>query len=114
MTAPEAGDPLADKYGDAVLVQSQAQTGRVWTAVGDLNASFKDQEVLLRGRVHTVRGKGKSAFIVLRQRTATTQVRPGAGGSDHLTAAPPPSVQRQSTCVGTMPHKAQWEGQAHV
>lgn len=28
----------------------------------------------MRGRVHTVRGKGKSAFIVLRQRTATVQV----------------------------------------
>ena len=27
----------------------------------------------MRGRVHTVRGKGKSAFIVVRQRTATVQ-----------------------------------------
>lgn len=39
-------------------------------AVGSVCA----QQVLLRGRVHTVRGKGKSAFIVLRQRTATVQV----------------------------------------
>ena len=31
-------------------------------------------QVLLRGRVATVRGKGKSAFLVLRQRTATVQV----------------------------------------
>jgi hypothetical protein len=31
-------------------------------------------QVLVRGRVHTVRGKGKSAFLVLRQRTATVQV----------------------------------------
>ena len=31
-------------------------------------------QVLLRGRVATVRGKGKSCFIVLRQRTATVQV----------------------------------------
>ena len=31
-------------------------------------------QVLLRGRVATVRGKGKSCFIVLRQRTATIQV----------------------------------------
>jgi aspartyl-tRNA synthetase len=29
---------------------------------------------LLRGRVHNVRGKGKSAFLVLRQQTATVQV----------------------------------------
>jgi aspartyl-tRNA synthetase len=29
--------------------------------------------VLVRGRVHTVRGKGKTAFLVIRQRTATVQ-----------------------------------------
>ncbi|KAJ9507170.1 hypothetical protein QJQ45_004832 [Haematococcus lacustris] len=74
MTAPDPDDPLAAKYGDAGLVASQAVSGRVWTRVEDLNASFSDKEVLLRGRVHTVRGKGKSAFIVLRQRTATLQV----------------------------------------
>ena len=27
----------------------------------------------MRGRIHTVRGKGKSAFLVLRQSTATVQ-----------------------------------------
>ena len=32
------------------------------------------QTVTLRGRVHAVRGKGKSAFLVLRQQTATIQV----------------------------------------
>lgn len=31
-------------------------------------------QVLVRARVHTVRGKGKSAFVVLRQRMATVQV----------------------------------------
>ena len=31
-------------------------------------------QVLLRGRAHNVRGKGKSGFIVLRQRTETVQV----------------------------------------
>ena len=30
-------------------------------------------QVLVRGRVHTVRGKGKTAFLVIRQRTATVQ-----------------------------------------
>jgi aspartyl/asparaginyl-tRNA synthetase len=33
-----------------------------------------ETQVLLRARVHTVRGKGKSAFLVLRQRHATIQV----------------------------------------
>ena len=32
-------------------------------------------QVLIRSRIHNVRGKGKSAFLVLRQRTATVQVR---------------------------------------
>ncbi len=31
-------------------------------------------QVLVRGRLQTVRGKGKSAFLVIRQRTATFQV----------------------------------------
>lgn len=74
MTAADPEDPLKDKYGDAVMVQSQAISGRVWTNVGDLTEEYKDKEVLLRGRVHNVRGKGKSAFLVLRQRTATVQV----------------------------------------
>lgn len=37
-------------------------------------------QVLLRGRVHTVRGKGKSCFIVLRQGSTTVQVS-AAGGA---------------------------------
>jgi hypothetical protein len=32
-------------------------------------------QVLVRGRLYTVRGKGKSAFLMIRQRTATVQVR---------------------------------------
>jgi hypothetical protein len=68
-------DPLAHKYGDAPLIQSQARSGKVWTHVKKLDApSSQYQTVLLRGRVHNVRGKGKSAFLVLRQQTATVQV----------------------------------------
>jgi len=69
-----APDPLADRYGDAELVQSKAVTGKIWTRVDALDAKAIDTEVLLRGRIHNVRGKGKSAFIVLRQQTATVQV----------------------------------------
>ena len=36
--------------------------------------AVRPEQVLLRGRAHTVRGKGKSSFIVLRQRTQTIQV----------------------------------------
>jgi hypothetical protein len=55
------------------LVQSQEQTGRVWTDVANLTPALAGQAVLVRARVHTVRGKGKSAFLVLRQATSTVQ-----------------------------------------
>jgi len=74
MTAADPEDPLKEMYGDVGLVQSQSVSGRVWTTVSKLNASWKDKEVLVRGRLHNVRGKGKSAFIVLRQSFATVQV----------------------------------------
>ena len=100
-TEADANDPLKDQYGDSELIQSQQVTKRQWTRVEGLNSSLKDAQVgesetifcfvtanaalhvpscsallqvLLRGRVATVRGKGKSAFLVLRQRTATAQV----------------------------------------
>ncbi|KAG2492339.1 hypothetical protein HYH03_009289 [Edaphochlamys debaryana] len=73
MTQPEADDPLKDAYGDYPMVQSQGQTGRKWTHVEDLSPALVDQKVLVRGRIHTTRGKGKSAFLVIRQRTATVQ-----------------------------------------
>jgi hypothetical protein len=72
-TAGDEDDPLASRYGDPELVQSQKQTGRVWTDVASLTPALAGQAVLVRARVHTVRGKGKSAFLVLRQATSTVQ-----------------------------------------
>ena len=69
-----APDALEHAYGDAEMVQSKEITGRRWTRVDALDGALKGEEVLLRGRIHNVRGKGKSAFIVLRQQTATVQV----------------------------------------
>ncbi len=96
MTQPDPDDPLKDKYGDSILVQSQAVTGRKWTPVLELTPALKDQEVLLRGRIHKVRGKGKSAFIVLRQRTATVQVQrhTHAHTHTHMHTRPPPQSDR--------------------
>lgn len=68
-------DPLAAQYGDTPLVQSQAITGRVWTRLAQLTPDRAGQTVLVRGRVHAVRGKGKSAFLILRQGTSTLQAR---------------------------------------
>jgi aspartyl-tRNA synthetase len=73
LTQPDPNDPLKDKYGDIPMVQSQEVSGRVWTDVSALAPDLKDKEVLLRARVHNVRGKGTLAFLVLRQQTATVQ-----------------------------------------
>ena len=53
---------------------NQRKRRAAWTRADALDASFVNREVLIRGRIHNVRGKGKSAFIVLRQQTATVQV----------------------------------------
>lgn len=73
LTQPDPNDPLKDRYGDAMLVQSQDKTERQWTTVSDLSPSLEGKEILVRARVHTVRAKGKGAFLVLRQATATVQ-----------------------------------------
>ena len=55
------------------MVQSRERTGKVWTELVNLDSSLVGQEVLVRARLQNVRGKGKSAFLVLRQQTATAQ-----------------------------------------
>lgn len=72
-TQADPNDPLKDHYGDSERVQSQIITGRKWTDVLQLSPQLKGEKVLVRARVHAVRGKGKSAFLVLRQQTATVQ-----------------------------------------
>lgn len=82
----EEEGPLANNYGDVPLQElqsvndpqtgkwSEAVSGREWTEVGALNGSLKDQEVLIRGRVHTTRPVGnKLAFVVVRERVSTVQ-----------------------------------------
>jgi aspartyl-tRNA synthetase len=68
-------DPLADRYGDLPMVQSTTLGKYTFTELADLE-SKADQggEVKIRGRLHAVRGKGKSAFVVLRSGTQTVQV----------------------------------------
>ena len=38
-------DPLQHKYGDLPLIQSQEQTGRVWTEICKLDKSLEGQTV---------------------------------------------------------------------
>ena len=71
----EEVDPLAANYGDVAMenLQSKEQSGKVWCKVGDLNVEHEGQTILVRGRVHTVRGTGKLAFLVVRESGHTVQ-----------------------------------------
>ncbi|CAM9909829.1 unnamed protein product [Scytosiphon promiscuus] len=70
-----AAEEPSQKIGDYALIRSEHETGRVFSSVRDLGAPGGvplGQEVWIRGRVHQVRGKGGSAFLVVRQDTAST------------------------------------------
>lgn len=72
----EESDPLVGNYGDLPLeaVQSKEISGRKWTRVGSLTHELKDQQVLVRGRAHAVRGvSSKMAFLVVREAGFTVQ-----------------------------------------
>jgi aspartyl-tRNA synthetase len=71
----EEEDPLAANYGDVSFqsLQSKEISGRKWVAVRLLDIGMKGQTVLVRGRVHTVRGTGKMAFLVVREAGCTVQ-----------------------------------------
>jgi len=69
-------------FGDLPLVQSQFVTGRKFTSVIDLNASFVGQTVWIRARLHSSRSKGKSCFLVLRQQLSTVQAAMFVGERD--------------------------------
>ncbi|CAN0381171.1 unnamed protein product [Pylaiella littoralis] len=63
------------KIGDYSLARSEHETGRVFSSVKDLGAPGGvgvGEEVWIRGRVHQVRAKGGSAFLVVRQDTVST------------------------------------------
>ena len=72
-SAADENDPLKDKYGDVKMVQSHEITGRKWTRVEDLTVDKVGESVLVRARLHNCRSKGKSAFVVLRERVSTVQ-----------------------------------------
>lgn len=91
----EEDDPLQGvAYGDLAMeaVQSSQVSQRQWTPVSALEPGLAGQVVLLRGRVHSVRGKGKMGFLVLRERGATVQcvlaVTGGEAGAEPSGEAP--------------------------
>lgn len=70
---PEEEDYSKHRYGQLPMIQSTQKITVPYAKVSDLNESSADLEVTLRGRVHTLRAKGKQAFLVLRQQQYTVQ-----------------------------------------
>ncbi len=60
-------------FGVFDVIRSTCKTDRVFTDIKELTEEKIDQEVWVRAYVHAVRGKGKSAFFLLRAGVATVQ-----------------------------------------
>lgn len=63
-------------FGDRPMVQSAFKTeegAARWTPIGVLNKEMEGTEVLVRGFLHTSRGVGKGAFVVLRSSLYSVQ-----------------------------------------
>jgi len=71
-----ANEDWSGVFGDAPMIQSKFKSeegiGR-WTKIGNLDESMKGKEVLVRGFLHTSRGVGKGAFVLLRSSLYTVQ-----------------------------------------
>lgn len=68
-----ACDPTVDRFGNYPMIRSATSGTRTFTDIASLNASMDGQTVWVRARLHTTRGKGKIAFVVLRQKYSTIQ-----------------------------------------
>lgn len=66
-------DYKTEQYGDYPFIQSTFQSGRKWLPLANVDQTLEGQEVLVRARVHNVRGKGNNCFIVLRENYSTLQ-----------------------------------------
>lgn len=66
-------DWKTDTFGDYPFIKSTFRSDRVWTAVKDVNETLEGKEILVRARIHNIRAKGNSAFVVLRESFATLQ-----------------------------------------
>ncbi|CAL0317474.1 unnamed protein product [Lupinus luteus] len=70
-------DPLGANYGDIPLVELQSKTPvdvNTWTRVESLETSMEGKNVMIRGRVQTIRPVGKKmVFLVIRENGYTVQ-----------------------------------------
>lgn len=87
-----------DIYGDYPFIKSTFRSDRVWTPIKDVAEDKEAQEVLVRARLHAVRGKGNSCFLVLREGFATLQACAFKGEATpkemikYMQAVPPESI----------------------
>ncbi|TKR77845.1 hypothetical protein L596_018747 [Steinernema carpocapsae] len=78
-SASDETDSSKGKYGDFVSPRKEIDASPKYTEVSELNASLDGREVLVRGRVHNSRAKGKTCFVVLRAATSSVQVMLSVG-----------------------------------
>lgn len=67
-------DVSQGNYGVLPLNQSQERSGKTYTLVKALGGDKDKQKVLIRGRVHTVRGQGNLIFLMIRHKFHSVQV----------------------------------------
>ena len=63
----------SQNFGDLPLLQSGQRTNRKWTSIEEINESLSGKEILLRGRLCSVRAFSKLAFLILREGYCTVQ-----------------------------------------
>ena len=73
----DPNDPSAHLFGDRDLIRSQVDPSvrltKKFTEVHSIDESLNGQEIIVRGRLHTSRGKGGLAFLVIREQCFTIQ-----------------------------------------
>uniref|UniRef100_A0A0N5AGL1 Aspartate--tRNA ligase, cytoplasmic n=1 Tax=Syphacia muris TaxID=451379 RepID=A0A0N5AGL1_9BILA len=73
MAAEEGEDVSVGCYGSYGLIMSSEKKEINFADVGQLNVTLEGKEVWVRGRLHTSRTKGKTCFVIIRQRVHTVQ-----------------------------------------
>jgi aspartyl-tRNA synthetase len=67
----DPNDPSASMFGERPLNRSQndpeIRFTKVFTSIKDIDASLEGKEIIVRGRLHNSRAKGKLAFFVIRE-----------------------------------------------
>ncbi len=66
-------DFTKEQFGDYPLIKSTYRSECKWTTLNKVDETLEGLEVLVRARLHLVRGKGNNCFIVLRENFYTLQ-----------------------------------------